>query len=339
MKPLITVVMPVLNASRTIETALKSIRMQTVADQTEILVIDGGSTDDTRQIAARYGAVVLENPRRLPEHAKQIGMRYASGRYVVEQDSDEELLYPDQLEKRLDFFTSHPAVKCMVCNEQYPGKDGGIVARYVCVCGDPFTQFVYKRKNGVLNTFHTAYSQDDPDGTELRFHPNDVLPIGDGGTTMFDLDWVKSEFPSQWDDISFICSIAARIIQKTGCCGCIREDNIRHHIHTSFKGYLAKLRFRVINNLFHPEESGFSARTEQQSAASAQKLAGRKYWFAVYAATILGPILDSIALAVRYRDWHMALHVIYVYYVCGYIGYCLLLSLFKKSKSVESYGK
>ncbi|MGN0684526.1 MAG: glycosyltransferase family 2 protein, partial [Gemmiger sp.] len=73
MNPCITVVMPAYNAQATIETALKSIRMQTVADQIEILVIDGGSTDATREIALRYGAAVLDNPRRLPEPAKQIG--------------------------------------------------------------------------------------------------------------------------------------------------------------------------------------------------------------------------------------------------------------------------
>lgn len=58
--PLISIVMPAYNAERTIELALRSIRMQTIADQIEILVIDGGSTDATREIARQYGAVILE---------------------------------------------------------------------------------------------------------------------------------------------------------------------------------------------------------------------------------------------------------------------------------------
>jgi len=50
----ITFAMPTLNAARTIERALQSIRSQTIPkDQLEILVIDGGSTDATREIAAR----------------------------------------------------------------------------------------------------------------------------------------------------------------------------------------------------------------------------------------------------------------------------------------------
>ena len=86
MSPSISVIMPAYNAERTIELALRSIRMQTIADQIEILVIDGGSTDATREIARQYGAVILENPHRLPEPAKLIGIQRAKGRYVVKQD-------------------------------------------------------------------------------------------------------------------------------------------------------------------------------------------------------------------------------------------------------------
>ena len=118
MSPSISVIMPAYNAERTIELALRSIRMQTIADQIEILVIDGGSTDATREIARQYGAVILENPHRLPEPAKLIGIQRAKGRYVVKQDTDEELIDPRQLERRIEFFSRHPQVRCIVCDEQ-----------------------------------------------------------------------------------------------------------------------------------------------------------------------------------------------------------------------------
>lgn len=128
MSPSISVIMPAYNAERTIELALRSIRMQTIADQIEILVIDGGSTDATREIARQYGAVILENPHRLPEPAKLIGIQRAKGRYVVKQDTDEELIDPRQLERRIEFFSRHPQVRCIVCDEQRPDLNGGISA-------------------------------------------------------------------------------------------------------------------------------------------------------------------------------------------------------------------
>lgn len=120
MSPSISVIMPAYNAERTIELALRSIRMQTIADQIEILVIDGGSTDATREIARQYGAVILENPHRLPEPAKLIGIQRAKGRYIIEQDTDEELLFPDQLEKRLSLLRAYPEVHLVVVDEQAP---------------------------------------------------------------------------------------------------------------------------------------------------------------------------------------------------------------------------
>lgn len=333
--PLISIVMPSYNAESTIETALKSIRMQTVSDQIEILVIDGGSTDATRDIARRYGAVVLENPHRLPEPAKVIGMQQARGQYVIEQDTDEEWMRPMQVEERLRLFAQQPEVKCVVCDTQHPGPNGGLAAQYICACGDPFTQFVYQRNNGVYNTFGKKKESTVPDEV-LHFQPGDPTPIGDGGTTMFDLCWVKQTFPDEWDDIRFVCAMANCIIQHTGCCGCIPGDDIRHHVKAGFRTYLSKLRFRVVNNLFHQQESGFSARAADAVNA---RFARRKYWFVIYAATVVGPLVDSIRMAVRDRDPSMLLHVVYVYYVCLYIPYCLIAGKLGKKARMSTYGK
>lgn len=336
MNPCITVVMPAYNAQATNETALKSIRMQTVADQIEILVIDGGSTDATREIALRYGAAVLDNPRRLPEPAKQIGAQQAKGRYLIEMDTDEAFVHPDQLEKRLQLFAAYPDVRCVVCDKMYPGAKGGLAARYVCACGNPFTQFVYRRKDGVLDTFRKNIAEQSGTARILRFGADDPTPIGDGGTTMVDLDWVKKEFPNEWNKIHFACSVVHRVIQKTGYCGCIPDDDIVHHVQTGFMSYLSKLRFRVTNNLFHKQESGFSARTQNEGAAYISR---RKYLFVLYTATLIGPLVDSVRLAWHYRNPRMLFHIFYLYYVCFYVAYCVIGNFFGKKFSVTSYGK
>lgn len=136
MSPSISVIMPAYNAERTIELALRSIRMQTIADQIEILVIDGGSTDATREIARQYGAVILENPHRL-RNRKADWHPTGKGRYIIEQDTDEELLFPDQLEKRLSLLRAYPEVHLVVVDEQAPGRLGGVATRYVCVAATP----------------------------------------------------------------------------------------------------------------------------------------------------------------------------------------------------------
>ena len=337
-QPLITVIMPVYNAERTIETALKSIRMQTIpAEDIEILVIDGGSTDQSRAIARTYGAVVIDNPLRLPEPAKRIGLQCAQGRYVVRQDSDEELLTNDQLQRRLELFQHFPDVKGIVCDKQIPGKHGGLAARYLCLCGDPFSQFVYRSKASIIESFGAAIAEQDSFGCLLRFNVDDLTPIGDGGTTMFDLQWIKQAFPEEWDSKQFTCSVFNHICTQTGCCGCIPGDDIVHHVHAGVSLYLSKLRFRVVNNLFHPQESGFTSRSGRRVPGS--KLRRRKHWFILYALSVLGPLLDGIRLAIRYGDLSMLLHFFYVYFVCANIAFYSVKKLLGWSVKGARYGK
>ena len=71
--PFFSMIMPTYNSELTIEMALKSIRMQDLPEeQIEILVIDGGSQDRTREIAAKYKANILDNNKKFPEYAKRI---------------------------------------------------------------------------------------------------------------------------------------------------------------------------------------------------------------------------------------------------------------------------
>lgn len=149
-----------------------------------------------------------------------------------------------------------------------------------------FTFFVYRQKENILRTFKAAVSERDGNACVLRFAPGDLMPIGDGATTMFDLQWVKERF-ADWNTQQFVCATSSRIFAETGCCGCITGDDVIHHTRATFSGYLAKLRFRVINNLFHKEESGFSARASQQPRS---RYTSRKYLFVLYAATLVGPL-------------------------------------------------
>ena len=98
--PVISIIMPTYNSERTIEIALRSVAQQTYRDRTEVLVVDGGSTDRTKQIAERYGCRVIENLRVQPEYAKLIGLSHAAGRYAVFLDSDEALADERSLERK-----------------------------------------------------------------------------------------------------------------------------------------------------------------------------------------------------------------------------------------------
>ncbi len=81
----LSVVMITLNAERTLGRCLASV--QSLAD--EIVVVDCGSSDSTREIAAGYGARVIEHPWQGYGEQKNFAIEQAAGRWVLSLDSDE----------------------------------------------------------------------------------------------------------------------------------------------------------------------------------------------------------------------------------------------------------
>jgi glycosyltransferase involved in cell wall biosynthesis len=93
MMPKISILIPVLNEERYIEACLKSILDSDYDRQKmEILVIDGMSSDRTREIvgafARKHASVrMIDNPRKIVPVAMNIGIRQASGEYIVRLDA------------------------------------------------------------------------------------------------------------------------------------------------------------------------------------------------------------------------------------------------------------
>ncbi len=82
----VSVVIPTLDEERLLPTTLESVR----TDASEVLVVDGGSTDRTRALAAAAGARVLDSPRgRGPQLDR--GAREARGDWIVFLHADTRL--------------------------------------------------------------------------------------------------------------------------------------------------------------------------------------------------------------------------------------------------------
>lgn len=107
--PKVSFLIPTLNAAGILETCLRSIRRQDYpAELMEIVVADGGSTDGTREMAARYGAVVLDNPRRGYDSGKCVAFAGSTGEFVVFVDADNEIVHPDFLRRSIAALQQHP---------------------------------------------------------------------------------------------------------------------------------------------------------------------------------------------------------------------------------------
>lgn len=313
-RPFFSIVIPTYNSERTLEYTLQSIREQSIdQDELEILVVDGGSTDTTRAIADRYEARIYENLDRLPEYAKAIGTGHAFGRYILRMDSDEEFSYHTQLQDKMDFLKKNPEVKVLISNRYISGRKDvcGICAEYMNTLGDPFSYFVYHTKIDKCRTYQRYVIREEGKYVFMKFEPCDIYPLLDSGTSVISLDYVKEKYSDSYDSVKFICQAYDQVISDTKLCGCIKGDDIKHNCSSTFKVYLAKLKFRVINNLFYKDESGFSAKAQMNV-----KLKHRKIMFGLYTLIFPLPILDSVRLSIVYKNPTYLLHFIYLYYIC-----------------------
>jgi glycosyltransferase involved in cell wall biosynthesis len=97
--PGVTVALPVLNEAVHIEKCLQAVVDQTYPRIVEILVVDGGSEDETREIASRFpGVRVIDNPGRLQSVGLNVALREAKGDVLVRVDG-RTMVAPDYVDR------------------------------------------------------------------------------------------------------------------------------------------------------------------------------------------------------------------------------------------------
>lgn len=133
---MVTIVLPVYNASATVKRMLESIEVQTLHDF-EVLMIDDGSTDESGRILDEYAAM---DTRFKPFHkqnegvamARQMGVDNAKGEYCIHADADDwmeptmlEKLYAEAKDKDADVVIADYFVNTQHCEsvcKQHPSE-------------------------------------------------------------------------------------------------------------------------------------------------------------------------------------------------------------------------
>ena len=330
-----TLCIPTYNSEKTLQCTLNSIQNQKFdRNKIEVLIIDGGSTDKTLEIANTYNFVkIIKNEKRLPEFAKLIGINNARGKYFTIIDSDESFAHNNVLNERLMAFQQFPSAHLLVADKLNYVKGFGVSGHYLNICGDPFTWFIYKNKHGVLNTFtkniSKQYTENNIKINLLTFKDGEKRPIADGGTTTYDLNFLKQNYSNQMTNIEFVTAMSDNILNKSNNCLCIKGDDIFHRSKSQLRTYLKKIRFRIVNNVFMPTESGFSSRTVSKT--------NKKFLFPLYTLSFVLPLFDSIKMSIEYKNISMMLHIFYTYYTTTLIMLYMLLKIFGIKKQNKEY--
>lgn len=85
----ISVIVPVYNAEKYLNTCIHSLLCQTVGEWMEVIFIDDGSTDHSAAILDSTGFHVVHTEHKGVSHARNIGLDHAKGRYIAFIDADD----------------------------------------------------------------------------------------------------------------------------------------------------------------------------------------------------------------------------------------------------------
>ena len=122
--PQISVVIPTYNRAKVVRKALESVFSQTYP-AAEIVVVDDGSGDETREVLASYGdrikAISQENGGL--SAARNAGIREATSEWVAFLDDDDEYV-PDRLAIAVETIRIHPDIDVHATNTALVNSDG-----------------------------------------------------------------------------------------------------------------------------------------------------------------------------------------------------------------------
>jgi glycosyltransferase involved in cell wall biosynthesis len=122
--PLVSVIIPVRNGERWIAETIESVLLQTYG-ALEIILVDNGSTDGTRNVVRRYPTLrVVDLATPGLGRARNAGLDTATGTYVLFLDGDD-LILPNKIERQVHILEATDADVAWEPFQMYVPEPGG----------------------------------------------------------------------------------------------------------------------------------------------------------------------------------------------------------------------
>jgi glycosyltransferase involved in cell wall biosynthesis len=291
--PRVSFILPTLNAEALLDNCLASIARQTCPrDRYEILIADAHSTDHTREIAKKYGAMVFDDDGKNMEEGKRLALRHATGEYIVFVDADNEITHPDYIEL---------AVKALAANLQALGVESYYTPSpkmssfcayitHLLHISDPICWLM--SANPKLIASDGAVERWTLPGNSLSY------PLGANGFVFrrADLESVKADEHFQDTHVALYLMRAGKREWLR-----IRGRGVHHYYVQTLLGFIQKRRRATVHFLRVQEEAQTNWMKEKPPAP---------LWLAtVYCVTFIGPLWHTLRGMIRDRDarwlWHL----------------------------------
>jgi len=283
--PSLSIITPTLNNGRDIGAFLEGIRNQDYPqDKIEILIVDGGSTDDTLSFARKYRATIYPNDRVLAEPGVDLGIQKAKGDILMVLAVDNLYSNKGALATLIKAF-ENPKVYAAL-PKQDSGATDSMYTKYTNVFTDPFNHFVYGYAANA-RTFHKIYTTlehndlyDVYDFSSQKIKP--IIALAQGFSMR--RGFVKRE-RNEMDDIQPILDLIGEGRQIAY----VHSVSLYHHTIKDLRHFMRKQRWAARNALAG-ERYGINSRANVLTPG--QKVKARL--FPLYSLTIVIPCINSV---------------------------------------------
>lgn len=344
--PLICIVIVTRNSEKSLPKVLESIRKQTYSkERIEVLVIDGRSTDKTREIVKKFGVRLIDNPKMDFVSGKHLGYLISKGEYLMYLDSDEEIENPNSLKIKIAAFQSDKRIKGVTTSGYKNSVKSALISHYLNEFGDPFSYFIYRSTMNYkffLKELCSKYQKvmEDKNFIVFDFSHTKSLPLLEfvemGG--IIDLNYFKKTFPQIKDNPTLIAHFLYLLTTKKALIAITKNDPIIHYSVGSLKQYLSKISWRIRNNIYSRDKlalSGFVGREQFQPIFYRLK----RYLFIPYSLSIIFPLIDSIYLSVTRKNLIFLIHPFLCIYTTILIIYYYFSNLLNIKPALKTYGE
>lgn len=240
--PKLSIVMPVYNEEEKIEKCLASIREQDYPGKIEIVFVDDNSTDRTLKIAKRFRIKLIVNGKHDYDIGKSLGIKKATGEYIMFLDGDNILTTKDWVRKIISpLLEDKTIIGSQPLWFKYNEKDK-FFDRYCTLYGitDPLTIYLKKRDRLMLweEKWKVGTIEEKENYFVAQFTKQNLPTIGSVGFTIKKDYLLKTNYDPAFSHLDCMQDLVRQGHNKFAL---VKLDVI--HLHSrSFKDFLDKLK-------------------------------------------------------------------------------------------------
>jgi len=308
MFPSVSFIIPTLNAGKLLRGCLDSIKSQEYPqNKVEIMVVDGGSTDDTLELAKQFNCRIVHNPRKLCGPGVALGILEARNDLNIFFAADNRLAGTNWLKLMIKPFTDSQGVVGASGPFVVDRNDISLNRYFSWVESSPFHYFLCVNEASRKLYEHTYDIMEETPEYKILRMTVEKFPIlglangfvlgrailkdkGSNGGLL--LNVVEKALSEDLDDILPV----VKMIERGYKIAYVSEGGVYHYHLENYQQFLQKYRWKIRNNIL-----GGLAYTNLRSYLSRQRKLKERLWI-LYSFSIIWPLLDAAHQLKRDRD-------------------------------------